>query len=144
VGGVQLWIFCPLIVALVTIPDLLHVYQQASWQSLVLTFLFRVGWGIGHLTFGLSLRYLGIGLTVGLITFFGSLFPPLFDGTILQLFQVASGRWSLGGLAVCMVGIFFCRWAGMSKERELTEEANRETVQEFNFVQGIGVAFSQK
>ena len=91
VGGVQLWIFCPLIVALVTIPDLLHVYQQASWQSLVLTFLFRVGWGIGHLTFGLSLRYLGIGLTVGLITFFGSLFPPLFDGTILQVFQVAPG-----------------------------------------------------
>jgi L-rhamnose-H+ transport protein len=56
VGGVQLCIFCPLIVTLVTIPDLLHVYQQASWQSLVLTFLFRVGWGIGHLTFGLSLR----------------------------------------------------------------------------------------
>ena len=144
VGGVQLWIFGPIIVALVTVPDLLGVYQQASSKDLMLTFLFGLGWGVGHLTFGLSLRYLGIslgiGLTVGLITFFGSLFPPLVDGTFLQLFQVVSGRCSLGGLLVCMVGIFFCSWAGMSKERELSEEVKKETVQEFNFFKGISVA----
>ena len=144
VGGVQLWIICPLIVALVTVPSLLTVYQQSSWGILALTFFLGVGWGVGHLTFGLSLRYLGLslgmGLTLGLITFFGTLLPPLFGGTLPQLLEVTAGRFALGGLLVCMVGVFFCTWAGISKERELSDEAKKETIQEFNFSKGVAVA----
>jgi L-rhamnose-H+ transport protein len=144
-GGLFIWVICPLIAALATVENPPEVYREASWSTLIPTFLCGVGWGIGHLTFGLSLRYLGMslgmGLSLGFCTFFGALIPPIFKGTFLGLFGETAGRWSLSGLAVCLVGIFFCSWAGMSKERELPEETKRKTVAEFNFFRGVWVAF---
>jgi len=144
VGGLFIWVFCPFIAAIATVPRLLDVYRQAPWTTLVLTFLFGIGWGIGHLTFGLSLRYLGMslgmGLSLGYCTFFGALIPALFKGQFLGLFSESAGRYSLTGLAVCLLGVFFCTWAGISKERELTDEAKQETIAEFNFFKGACVA----
>jgi len=145
VGGLFIWIICPLIAALITIPDLLGVYQQATWQQLMLPFVLGLGWGIGHLTFGLSLRYLGMslgmGLALGFCTFFGSVVTPIVDGKVREFLSDVSGWISLGGLALCLVGIVFCTWAGASKERELPDEAKKETIQEFNFWKGVWVAF---
>lgn len=144
VGGLFVWVICPPIAALVTIPDLLGVYDQAAWSTLSMTFLFGVGWGVGHLTFGLSLRYLGMslgmGIALGFCTFFGALIPPIVKGTFREFFSDTAGLVSLGGLGVCLAGIFFISWAGMSKERELSEEAKKETIQEFNFVKGVWIA----
>jgi L-rhamnose-H+ transport protein len=144
-GGLFIWVICPLLAAVVTVPQLLDVYQQTSPLVLALTFLFGVGWGIGHLTFGLSLRYLGMslgmGLSLGFCTFFGALIPPVFKGTVGEFFGETPGRWSLAGLGICLTGIFFCSWAGVSKERELPDEAKKETIQEFNFFRGVWVAF---
>ena len=144
-GGLFIWVFCPILAAVLTIPELTQVYREAPPAVLVTTFLGGVGWGIGHLTFGLSLRYLGMslgmGLALGFCTFFGALVPPLFKGTFLELFRETSGRFSLGGLGVCLGGVFFCSWAGMSKERELSNEAKQETIAEFNFSKGVWVAF---
>ena len=143
-GGLFIWAICPLIAAIATVPGLLDVYRRAGWLAVGLTFLFGVGWGIGHLTFGLSLRYLGLslgmGLSLGLVTFFGTAIPLIYQGTLLDLLHETPGRLSLGGLAVCLLGIFFMSWAGMSKERELTEEAKRETIKEFSFTKGVCVA----
>ncbi len=145
VGGLFIWIICPLIAAVATVPELLAVYGGAARSTLLYTFLFGVGWGIGHLTFGLSLRYLGMSLGMGMVlgycTFFGALLPTLVDGTFLSLFAETSGRCSLGGIAICLVGVFFCSWAGMSKEYELTEEVKKATIREFNFFRGVWVAF---
>jgi L-rhamnose-H+ transport protein len=144
-GGLFIWVICPLIVAFVTVPDLLGVYQKATWTQLMLPFLLGVGWGIGHLTFGLSLRYLGMslgmGLSLGFCTFFGSLVPSLIEGEFIGFFGNAAGRISLGGLGICLMGIFFCTLAGASKERELPDEVKRETIQEFSFFKGVWVAF---
>ena len=144
VGGLFIWVICPLIAAWKTVPDLLKVYQVTTWNVLIWTFLFGVGWGVGHLTFGLSLRYLGLslgmGLSLGLVTFFGTAIPLIYKGTLLDLFYEKAGLYSLGGLAICLLGIFFMSWAGISKERELTEEAKRETIAEFSFTKGVCVA----
>ena len=82
-----------------------------------------------------------MGLALGFCTFFGALIPQIFKGTFLGLFAETPGRYSLGGLAVCLAGVFFCSWAGMSKERELPEEAKQETIAEFSFMKGVWVAF---
>ena len=141
VGGLFIWVICPLIVAFATVPDLPSVYREAAWPALIWPFLLGMGWGIGHLTFGLSLRYLGMslgmGLSLGFCTFFGALIPPLVDGKFAEFFGDLSGRVSLGGLAICLAGIFFCSLAGASKERELPDEVKRETIQEFNFFKGV-------
>ena len=145
VGGLFIWVICPIVAAVLTVPELLQVYQDAPGTVLATTFLCGVGWGIGHLTFGLSLRYLGMslgmGLALGFCAFFGALIPQIFKGTFWELFQETPGRFSLSGLAVCLTGVFFCSWAGMSKERELPDEAKKETIAEFSFVKGVWVAF---
>lgn len=145
VGGLFIWVFCPLVAAVLTVPNLPVVFGEAPTDILCATFLCGVGWGIGHLTFGLSLRYLGMslgmGLALGFCTFFGALIPPIVKGEFLELFGQTAGRLSLGGLAFCLLGTFFCSWAGILKEQELPDEAKRETIAEFNFTKGIWVAF---
>ncbi|RKY07739.1 MAG: hypothetical protein DRP66_06060 [Planctomycetota bacterium] len=107
---------------------------------------------IGGLTFGLTMRYLGISLGVsvalGLCAMFGTLIPPIYeqffgDGsttTFSELLSSISGRVTLGGIGVCLVGIIICGKAGMMKEKELSPEEKTQGVKEFHFAKGIWVA----
>ena len=143
IGGLLMWGICPLIAAAVTVPGLLEVIWSGGTSSL-LTMLCGVGWGCGHMMYGLSLRYLGIslgtGLSLGLITFFSSLIPTIVKGEFFELLSATSGQFALGGLAVCLLGIVFTAWAGMSKEREVAEDVKKEGVAEFNFLRGVTAA----
>jgi L-rhamnose-H+ transport protein len=47
---------------------------------------------------------------------------------------------TLGGVVVCLAGIAVCGWAGIFKEKELSEEKKKETIKEFNFAKGVWVA----
>ena len=51
-----------------------------------------------------------------------------------------SGRFILLGVGICIAGIAIAGWAGMSKERETTEDERKATIKEFNFGRGILVA----
>jgi L-rhamnose-H+ transport protein len=143
VGGLLMWGICPLIAAVVTIPELLNTLQLDKQASLI-TLLCGMGWGCGHITFGLSIRYLGIslgtGLSLGFCTFFGSLMPTLVKGTFFTLLAAPAGQFALAGLAICLVGIVLTAWAGMSKENEVSEEIKKEGVEEFQFFRGVSVA----
>ncbi len=101
-------------------------------------------WGLGGLTFGLTMRYLGmsLGMAVALsyCSVFGTLMPPLFDGTLVEKFSTTSGHWIGFGIIVCVLGIVVTGMAGMSKDREMSEEKKREAIKEFNFWKGILVA----
>jgi L-rhamnose-H+ transport protein len=102
-------------------------------------------WGLGGLTFGLTMRYLGMSLgmavALGYCAAFGTLMPPIFHGEFVsKVLGTASGRVILLGVAVCLAGIAIAGWAGMSKEREMTEEQKKATIREFNFTKGILVA----
>ncbi|MFN8207702.1 MAG: L-rhamnose/proton symporter RhaT [Bacteroidales bacterium] len=62
VQGLSAWILAPWIMAILTIPSLFSIISDSPSDSIWLPVMFGFGWGIGGLTWGLSIRYLGIGL----------------------------------------------------------------------------------
>ena len=143
-GGFFSWIIAPWIVGLLTCPDLIGVFRWASARTLLWTYLFGVMWGIGGLTFGLSMRYLGLSLgmalSLGFCAVFGTLVPPVFEGRIAGLVATTSGRIVVLGILVCLAGIAMCGRAGMRKERELSDAEKKASIAEFSFVKGAWVA----
>jgi len=143
-GGVVSWIFAPWVFAFLLTEDLIGVLWSMPTDVLFWVYIFGVAWGAGGLTFGLTLRYLGISLgmavALGLTTAFGTLIPPIYDGSLWPLLQTLSGQIVLAGVAVTLIGIAMVGVAGRSKERELPEEERKAAVAEFNFSRGIGVA----
>jgi len=144
VGGVFSWIVAPWIVAAMIVPNLRQVLATAPPNSLLWTYLFGVLWGIGGLTFGLSMRYLGLSLgyalALGFCAAFGTIVPPIFAGEFVKLAHVISGQVTLGGVFACLLGIAICGQAGMMKERELPAAAKTAAIHEFSFVKGLWVA----
>ena len=143
-GGVFSWIIAPWVVALLVVPGLLSVLRQASASSIFWTYFFGVMWGVGGLTFGLSMRYLGMSLgyaiALGFCAAFGTIIPPIFEGKFGDLLTNISGLTTLAGVLVCLIGIAICGWAGVSKEKELPDEKKKESIKEFNFAKGLWVA----
>lgn len=144
VGGFFSWIIVPWIVGLLACPGVVGVLRSASSRTLLWTYLFGVLWGIGGLTFGLSMRYLGLSLgmalSLGFCAVFGTLVPPIFEGRIAGLVASTSGRIVLLGIAVCLTGIAMCGRAGMRKEKELSDAEKKASIAEFSFVKGAWVA----
>lgn len=143
--GFAAWVFSPIVFAYFTVPDLWEVLMAADGSTKAWTFLFGVLWGIGGLTFGLSMRYLGIslGMTValGFCTAFGTLIPPIYNGTIGDLLDTASGQITLLGIVICLMAIAIVGWAGMKKEKEeLAAGISNEAVLEFDLRKGLIVA----
>src|SRR5512147_224875 len=126
-GGLFSWLICPWIGALVLTKDLFSVLHEIRAYTFWMTYLMGALWGLGGLTFGLTMRYLGmsLGMAVALCycAAFGTLMPPIFHGEfVTNVLGTVSGRVILLGVAVCLAGIAIAGWAGMSKERELTED----------------------
>lgn len=153
VGGVASWIICPWLFALLMTKDLFGVLQSQSVSTLWWTYFFGVLWGLGGLTFGLTMRYLGMslgmGVALGYCAAFGTLLPPIFKvfipavpvpETITQIASTLPGQITLFGVAVCLVGIFIAALAGFTKEREMPEAEKKKAVAEFNFGKGIMIA----
>jgi len=143
-GGFFSWIIAPWVLALLLVPEPTAILRQATGQCLFWTYFFGVLWGIGGLTFGLSVRYLGMSLgyaiALGFCSAFGALIPPIFAGTLGQIASTRDGAVVLASIPVCLAGIAVSALAGMSKEKELTEEQKKSTVQEFSFFKGVAVA----
>ena len=143
--GFTAWVISPLLFAYFTVPDLWEVLMIADSNTKSWTFLFGVLWGIGGLTFGLSMRYLGIslGMTValGFCTAFGTLIPPLYNGTFGELLASNSGQITMLGIVVCLAAIGIVGFAGMRKEKEELEAGvTNEAVVEFDLKKGLIVA----
>src|SRR5208282_6449446 len=107
----------PWILALLMTSDLIHVLQEAPIRSLFWVYAFGVLWGLGGLTFGLTMRYLGMSLgmavALGYTAAFGTLMPPIFRGVFAsEVLGTHSGLIILGGVAVCLLGIAFAGAAG--------------------------------
>jgi L-rhamnose-H+ transport protein len=121
VGGVFSWIIASWTIALLLAPNLFIVLRDAPINNLAWTYIFGVLWGVGGLTFGLTMRYLGIALgmamALGYCAVFGTLIPPLFRGELGGIVTSTSGVTILVGVAVCLAGIFISGLAGRAKER---------------------------
>jgi L-rhamnose-H+ transport protein len=144
-GGFFSWIIAPWILASLLTKDLFVVLGHAPASALFWAFFFGLLWGVGGLTFGLTMRYLGLSLgmavVLGLCAAFGTLMPPIFRGEFMtQVVGTSSGRMILFGIFVCLAGITAAGLAGISKERVMSPEQQRAAIKEFDLRKGIGVA----
>jgi L-rhamnose-H+ transport protein len=145
VGGFFSWIIAPWLLALTMTRDLSQVLHQAPGSSIFWAYFFGVLWGLGGLTFGLTMRYLGMSLgmavALGYTAAFGTLMPPIFRGEFAnQVLGTRSGLIILLGVAICLLGIAVAGAAGVSKEREMSDEQKRSSIKEFDLKKGLLVA----
>jgi L-rhamnose-H+ transport protein len=124
VGGLFSWLIVPPLAAYLTIPGFMDIISGASSQVIGTTFLMGLLWGIGGLTYGLGVRYLGVSLgssiILGLCSVFGALVPSIYyyfspkegKDTIADLFGTSWGRMVMIGLLLCVIGIIICGKAG--------------------------------
>ncbi|MGH2270611.1 L-rhamnose/proton symporter RhaT [Anaerohalosphaeraceae bacterium U12dextr] len=131
----------PGVLMLATAPNSLAVLKATPMNSLGYICLCGAAWGIGGLTWGLMIRYLGVGLGLalgcGLCSAAGTIIPKVINQEIGLLFEPGAGITSFMGVLVSIAGIVFVGMAGMSKENELPEEEKKKAVAEFNFKKGI-------
>ena len=140
-GGFFSWIIAPWALALWLVPGVPSLLRATPDRTLFWAYFFGAMWGVGGLTFGLTMRYLGIALgmavALGFCAAFGTLMPPIFNGEFGKIASSASGQVILLGVAACLAGIGVSGLAGMSKERELSPEEKAATVKEFDFGKGM-------
>ena len=143
--GIAAWILAPWISALLTVPEgtLLTILTEAPTSSKWLAILFGALWGVGGLTFGLSIRYLGIAMgqsiALGFCAAFGTLIPPIVAGE--NLLQSTSGLLMILGVGVCIAGIAIIGYAGALKSKGLSEEERKAAIKEFALKKGLIIAF---
>jgi L-rhamnose-H+ transport protein len=137
-------IVVPWVLAFSTAPNVLAVLKEVPSSTLVSCFACGAMWGLGGFTWGLMIRYLGVGLGLaigcGLCSAAGTLIPPIIHGEITKLYNSQAAIVSLIGVVVSLLGIVFVGMAGMSKENELPEEEKKKAVAEYNFKKGILIA----
>jgi L-rhamnose-H+ transport protein len=144
-GGLFSWLLAPWFFASIQTHDLTGVLSRAPRSTLWWPVFFGMLWGFGGLTYGLTMRYLGLSLgmavVLGLCTVFGTLIPPLFQGDFAaKLLDTTSGLIVLLGLGVTVAGIVVVAMAGARKDAALSSEQKAAAVAEFDFRKGIAVA----
>ncbi len=142
--GLFAWIIIPWIFAFIFIPkgELLPIIREAPSSAKLMAVFFGVLWGFGGLTFGLSLRYLGVALgqsiALGLCAAFGTLLPPIIAGE--NLLSSTAGVLTITGVAITVAGIIIIGYAGSLKSKDMTEEEKKAAVKEFALKKGILIA----
>lgn len=144
-GGISSWLLAPWFFASLQTPNLMGVMAQVPTNVVGLCVFFGVLWGFGGLTYGLTMRYLGLSLgmavVLGLCTVFGTLIPPIVRGTFADtLLGSTSGKIILGGLLMTLAGIIVVAMAGAKKDADLSPDQKAAAVAEFDFKKGIAVA----
>lgn len=152
IGGLFSWLIVPPVAAWITIPGFTDIIRGADGSVIGWTYFMGVLWGIGGLTYGLGVRYLGMSLgnsvILGYCAAFGALIPSIYYNVFPQegktsftdMMNSDGGRMVLLGVLVCLLGIFICGRAGMRKEKELPDAEKKKSIQEFNLVKGLVVA----
>jgi L-rhamnose-H+ transport protein len=145
VGGFFSWIIAPWILAVALTRDLFQVLSETPGLTIFWVILFGLLWGVGGLTFGLTMRYLGLSLgmavVLGLCAAFGTLMPPIFSGVFFtQVLGTSSGTVILAGVFVCLLGIAAAGVAGIYKECEMSAEQKKTVIKEFDLKKGLAVA----
>ncbi len=144
-GGIFSWLLAPWFFASIQTHDLTGVLGATPTPTLVWPIIFGMLWGFGGLTYGLTMRYLGLSLgmavVLGLCTVFGTLIPPIFHGEFAaKLLDTPSGNYVLLGIGITILGIIVVAMAGARKDAALSAEQKVAAVAEFDFRKGVLVA----
>ncbi|KXK23370.1 MAG: rhamnose-proton symporter [Bacteroidetes bacterium OLB12] len=154
VGGFFSWLIVPPLAAWLTLPGFSEIISSTASSTIRYTIMFGVLWGIGGLTYGLGVRYLGMSLgnsvVLGFCSAFGAIVPSVYyavvptEGktSIIEMLQTTWGIVVLAGVLICLFGIYICGRAGMMKEKELPEKVKQNSVSEFNLAKGLVVAIT--
>src|SRR3954468_24916911 len=120
IGGLFSWLIVPPLAAWLTIPDFSQIISNTPGKILTATYFFGLLWGIGGLTYGLGVRYLGVALgssiILGLCSVFGALVPSIYynffpkpgKDSFTDMINNQWGRVVLLGVVVCIIGIAIC------------------------------------
>lgn len=139
VNGVASWIIMPWLVSALLLPDVFAFFGSIPLDVIGMTFLFGALWGLGGLTFGMTLRYLGLsvgyGVAIGITLVVGTLMPPLLDGTLGDFVNTQKGTTALVGVVIAVVGIAITSFAGKLKDEQKGQQSA-----EFNIKKGILIA----
>ena len=139
VAGLFSWILLPIGVSLILLPDFHSFYAAMGTSLLLRVALFGAMWGVGNVSYGLTMRYLGmslgIGVAIGVTLIVGTLVPPLMHGQAAMLFTTRSGLITMSGVLVALIGVSIVSWAGHQKERQL-----KGHLEEFNVGLGLLLA----
>ena len=149
VQGVFAWLVLPFLGMLLAVPaghGVGELFSQASPFNIWMTILFGILWGVGGLTFGLSMRYLGValgqsialGTCAGLGTIMGPVLLNIFFPELNALESLTFAV--ILGVVVCLAGIAIIGVAGGMKSAALSEEEKKEAVKDFNFPKGLAIA----
>ena len=144
VQGVAAWLVAPWLFAYFAVPDgnLLQLLSEAPLKAKLWAMFFGALWGVGGLTFGLSIRYLGVALgqsiALGFCAAFGTLIPPIVAGS--ELFSTKAGILTIVGVAICIAGIAIIGYAGALKNKGLSEEERQKAIKEFALKKGLIIA----
>jgi L-rhamnose-H+ transport protein len=154
VGGLFSWLIIPPLAAWLTLPGFSQIIRTAPSDVIFYTILFGVLWGVGGLTYGLGVRYLGMSLgnsvVLGFCSAFGALVPSIYYNffpaagktTFMEMVTNAWGQVVLAGVILCLLGIYICGRAGVMKESEMGEAEKKKSVPEFNLFKGLVVAIA--
>jgi L-rhamnose-H+ transport protein len=139
IAGLFSWIILPIGVSLILLPDFGGFYASMGPHLLLKVALFGAMWGVGNVSYGLTMRYLGmslgIGVAIGVTLVVGTLVPPVMHRQAAMLFTTRGGLLTLAGVLVALIGVAIVSWAGHQKEMQL-----RGDVQEFNVGLGLLLA----
>lgn len=141
VQGIFAWLVFPLLGALIAVPESGSLFTLLGEGGALKAVVYGALWGVGGLTFGLSMRYLGVALgqsiSLGTCSAFGTLLPALFAGTDLLHGQ---GLVLLLGVCVTLAGIAVIGYAGSLRSQNMTDEEKRAAVKDFALTKGLAVA----
>ena len=136
VAGMFSWILLPISVSLYLLPGFHSYYASMGTPLLMRVALFGAMWGVGNVSYGLTMRYLGmslgIGVAIGVTLVVGTLVPPILHGDAVMLFTTRAGLITMLGIVVALIGVGIVSWAGHQKEVQL-----KGHLEEFNV--GLGL-----
>ncbi len=139
VAGFFSWILLPISISYILLPNFRAFYAAQPAGLLWTVALFGAMWGVGNVSYGLTMRHLGmslgIGVAIGVTLVVGTLEPLAVHGQLLTLFTSRSGLWSVAGIVVALAGVAIVSYAGHQKEQQLGAE-----VKEFNVTLGLALA----
>ncbi len=140
VAGFFSWILLPIGVSFLLLPHFAGFYSSIPSKVLWEVALFGAMWGVGNVNYGLTMRYmgmsLGIGVAIGVTLVVGTLVPVFMNGQAGMLFRTRSGLYNMAGVLVALIGVTIVSYAGHQKEEQL--KTGEPT--EFNVWLGLGLA----
>lgn len=131
IGGLFSWLFVPALAAWLTVPGFITIIRSTDFSVLCWTYILGLLWGVGGMTYGLGVRYLGVSLgstiILGLCAVFGALIPSVYYNifpkagreTFSELLHTTWGQMVLLGILLCVLGIVICGKAGVMKEKDM-------------------------